>query len=70
MKVHKQRDILQMQVMIYRAGIRNIYRYLNSEKFFVDPSVNKSDIFQRLEDIQTDLNELEHIVKKESEAIQ
>ena len=36
-------------------GLNELHRYLTSEKFYADPSVNVSDIFLRMEPVRTAL---------------
>ena len=56
-RLHIQVKQLQTEREILIDGINDIRRYLMSDKFNVDTSVNKQDILNRFEDIQRDLND-------------
>ena len=56
MRLHEQVKVLKAQMETYKTGIDQIRRYLSSEKFWQDNSVNVKDIFLRLDEIQADIN--------------
>ena len=55
MRLHLQVKQLKVEKEILIEGINEIRRYLMSEKFHKDTSVNKQDILNRFEDIQQNL---------------
>jgi len=59
MRLHLQVKQLKAEKEVLIEGINEIRRYLSSEKFYKDTSVNKQDIFNRFEDIQNNLDELD-----------
>lgn len=50
-QVKEQAEIID----IYKVSIDELRRYMNSEKFSIDISVNKNDILLRLDEIQSAL---------------
>ena len=65
MKLHLQVKQLKAEKEILIEGINDIRRYLMTEKFRTDTSVNKQDILNRFEDIQMNLNDVdnEYLIK-------
>ena len=60
MKLHIQVKQLKKEKEILQEGINEIRRYLMSEKFHKDTSVNRQDILNRFEDIQNNLNDADN----------
>lgn len=55
MRLHEQVKEQAAIIDIYKVSIDELRRYMNSEKFSIDISVNKNDILLRLDEIQSAL---------------
>ena len=59
MKLHEQVKMQKELIECYRAGIRDLQRYLRLEKFNrPDNYVNTSDIFLRLDELEQNIKEI------------
>lgn len=54
-----ERDNAELNVILGKIEdeVLDLYRYLNSEKFYNDPYVNKNDVLLRLAEIRSLSNE-------------
>lgn len=55
MKLHEQVKELKAANASYEEGLLEIIRYLNLPKFSKDTSVNKDDIFLRINEIRNNI---------------
>ena len=59
MKLHEQVKALQAEKEVLVQGMNNLRRYLNSDKFHEDTTVQVADILHRMQEITNDLYDLE-----------
>ena len=55
-KLTDELDPKKRENAILTEGLQELLRYVQSEKFSVDPMVNSSDIILRINEIKADLN--------------
>ena len=55
-KLTDELDQKKRENAILTEGLQELLRYVQSEKFSVDPMVNKSDVILRINEIKADLN--------------
>jgi len=55
MRLHEQVVQNKEVISAYEEGLRELKRYLNSEKFSIDIMVNKHDVIMRLDEIDHDV---------------
>jgi len=58
MKIHNQAILGKRVERAYIEGLNEIRRYLNSSKFGVDVMVNKNDIILRLQELQSNVDQV------------
>ena len=55
MRLHEQVVQNREVIAAYKEGLRELKRYLNSDKFSVDIMVNKNDVIMRLNELDNDV---------------
>lgn len=55
MRLHEQVVQNKEVISAYEEGLRELKRYLNSDKFSIDIMVNKHDVIMRLDEIDHDV---------------
>ena len=55
MRLHEQVAQNKEVIAAYKEGLRELKRYLNSDKFSIDIMVNKNDVIMRLNELDNDV---------------